>query len=255
MAAVAAEQVKNMAIKINIYNQKAENVGKAELADKIFNVAIKESLVHQAMVAQMGNERQVLAHTKDRSEVSGGGKKPWRQKGTGRARVGSSRSPLWIGGGVTFGPRNDRNFKKDLNRKMKQKALCMVMSDKVKENNFIVLDKLEIKEYKTKAVSEILKALEKIAKPAEIVPAAEKTGKKIEGKIVSGKKSKRSILIVNDEKKSEIKYSFRNLTGIKMINLENINILDLLKYKELIITQEGLKKIEERYKQAGPKGN
>lgn len=239
-----------MAIKINIYNQKAENVGQMELSGKVFNVDIKESLVHQAMVAQMANERQVLAHTKDRSEVSGGGKKPWRQKGTGRARVGSSRSPLWIGGGVTFGPRSDRNFKKDLNRKMKQKALCMVMSDKVKAENFIVLDKFDIKEYKTKNVNEILKALEKIKKPVEATAIKEKkTGKKTgKTETVTVKKAKRSILVINDEKASEVKYSFRNLTGVKMINLENINIVDLLKYKELIMTQEGLQKIEERYK-------
>lgn len=236
-----------MAIKINIYNQKAENVGQMEISNKVLNVEINEGLVHQAMVAQMANERQVLAHTKDRSEVSGGGKKPWRQKGTGRARVGSSRSPIWIGGGITFGPRSDRNFKKDLNRKMKQKALCMVMTDKVKEDNFIVLDKFEIKEYKTKQVNEILKALEKTRKPVETSPAKEKKSEKKSEK-VAVKKIKRSILVINDEKTSEVKYSFRNLSGVKMINLENINIVDLLKYKELIITQEGLKKIEERYK-------
>lgn len=237
-----------MAIKINIYNKKAENVGQMELSAKVFNVDIKESLVHQAMVAQMANERQVLAHTKDRSEVSGGGKKPWRQKGTGRARVGSSRSPLWIGGGVTFGPRNDRNFKKDLNRKMKQKALCMVMTDKVKENNFIVLDKFEIKEYKTKDVNIILKALESVKKPIEATEVKEKKSGKKSEKTIAKNKVKRSILVINDEKASEVKYSFRNLAGVKMINIENINILDLLKYKELIMTQEGLKMIEERYK-------
>ncbi len=237
-----------MAIKINIYNQKAENVGQVELADKVFNVVVKESLVHQAMVAQTANERQVLAHTKDRSEVSGGGKKPWRQKGTGRARAGSSRSPLWRSGGVTFGPRNDRNFKKDLNKKMKQKALCMVLTDKVKENNFIVLDKFEIKEYKTKTINQILKALEKTKKPAEDAAADKKAGKKTEAKQTAAKKAKLSILAINDEKQNEAKYSFRNLSGVKMINLENINILDLLKYKELIITRESLKKLEEKYK-------
>src|SRR3989339_1398686 len=137
-----------MAIKINIYNQKAENVGQMEISNKVLNVEINEGLVHQAMVAQMANERQVLAHTKDRSEVSGGGKKPWRQKGTGRARSGSSRSPIWKGGGVTFGPTKDRNFKKDINRKMKQKALTMVLSGKVKDENFVVLEKFEAGDYK-----------------------------------------------------------------------------------------------------------
>lgn len=101
-----------MSIEVKIYNQKAEAVGEMKLAEKIFGVKENTALVHQVAVAQMGNERQVLAHTKGRAEVRGGGKKPWKQKGTGRARAGSSRSPIWIGGGITFGPTKDRNFKK-----------------------------------------------------------------------------------------------------------------------------------------------
>lgn len=230
-----------MPIKINIYNQKAERVGQMNLIDKVFNVKVNEALVHQAAVAQMSNERQVLAHTKDRSEVSGGGKKPWRQKGTGRARAGSSRSPIWIGGGVTFGPRNDRNFKKGLNRKMKRKALCMVISDKVKEDDLTVIDRLDIKEYKTKAINDMLAALAELKAPGVEVL---KENKEATGK----KKAKRSILVVNFEKSREARYSFRNLPGVLMINFENINLLDLLKYKELVITQDGLKKLEEQYK-------
>ena len=143
-----------------VYNQKAEEVAKIKLSDNIFAVPTTEDLVHQAMVAQMGNERQVLAHTKDRSEVRGGGRKPWRQKGTGRARAGSSRSPIWIGGGVTFGPSKDRNFKKDINRKMKRKALYMVLSDRVKNKNIAVLDAISMKEFKTKDMDAMLKTLE-----------------------------------------------------------------------------------------------
>ena len=220
-----------MSIKINIYNQKAETVGDLKLSDKVFGVEANEALVHQAMVAQMGNERQVLAHTKDRSEVRGGGKKPWAQKGTGRARAGSSRSPIWKGGGVTFGPRSERNFKKDINKKMKRKALCMVLSDKVKENALSVLDKFEIKEFKTKTANLMLEKLEK------------KINKDNENN-----KIKRSVLVINDKKDEKAKYSFRNIVGVKLINLDNINILDLLKYRGLLISKNCVKKIEEAYK-------
>ncbi|MCK4540127.1 50S ribosomal protein L4 [Candidatus Parcubacteria bacterium] len=217
-----------MSIKVNIYNQKAETVGDLKLSDKVFGVEANEALVHQAAVAQMGNERQVLAHTKDRSEVRGGGKKPWKQKGTGRARAGSSRSPIWKGGGVTFGPSNERNFKKNINKKMKRKAVCMVLSDKTKESRLLVLDKIEIKEFKTKEVDLMLKKLEK--------------------RINKDNKIKRSILVINDKKDEKAKYSFRNISGVKLINLDNINILDLLKYRDLLISKGCVKKIEEVYK-------
>lgn len=161
-----------MSIKIKVYNQNAEAAGEIELSPKVFGMKVNNDLVHQAVVAQMANERQVIAHTKDRSEVRGGGKKPWRQKGTGRARHGSSRSPIWIGGGVTFGPRNDRNFKKRINKKMKQNAMLMVLSDKAAGNNFIILDKLEATEYKTKIFNKIISGFEgKVLKPKKEVKA------------------------------------------------------------------------------------
>ena len=150
-----------MSLKIKVYNQSATAVKDLELADKIFGVEANNELLHQAVVAQMANARQVLAHTKDRSEVRGGGKKPWKQKGTGRARSGSNRSPIWIGGGVTFGPTKDRNFKKKINQKMKQKALFMAFSDKLATNSLVILDSLEFKEYKTRKFNEMLTALEK----------------------------------------------------------------------------------------------
>ena len=221
-----------MPIKVNIYNQKAEQVGDMKLTDKVFGVKTNTDLLHQAMVAQMGNERQVLAHTKDRSEVRGGGKKPWKQKGTGRARAGSTRSPIWKGGGVTFGPTKERIFSKNINKKMKQKAMLMVLSNKVKNENFVIIDKLEMKEFKTKAFDKILKHLEE--------------------KILTDKKEasknnrKRSVLIIN-KKDDKIKYSGRNIAGVEIINSDNINILDLLKYRNLILTVDGVKKLEERY--------
>ncbi|MBU0619801.1 MAG: 50S ribosomal protein L4 [Patescibacteria group bacterium] len=240
-------------MQIKIYNQKAEQVGEQKLSGKVFGVKTNEGLVHQAMVAQMGNERQVLAHTKTRGEVRGGGKKPWRQKGTGRARAGSSRSPIWIGGGVTFGPRKDRNFKKNINKKMRQKAILMVLSDKVANHNLTVLDKLEMKEYKTKAFDEMLVKLEfKNQKSGirnqEKDQKSENKEKKEEIKKEKNKKIKRSMLIINDKKDEKTRYSGRNLSGVEIINLENINILDLLKYRDLVLTVGGIEKLEKQYK-------
>jgi len=220
-----------MPIKVNVYNQKGEPAGDIKLSNKIFGVKANEALIHQAVVTQMANERQVLAHTKTRSEVRGGGKKPWAQKGTGRARAGSSRSPIWIGGGVTFGPRNDRNFKKKINKKMKQKAIFMVLSDRVENKNLVIIEKLEINEFKTKDFDNILKNLENKALDS-------KESKK------EAKKEKRSILIINDKKDIKVKFSGRNLAGVEILNRENINILDLLKYKNLIMTVETVKSIE-----------
>lgn len=222
-----------MSIKLNIYNQNGERTGEKKLSKKIFGVEIKEALVHQAMVAQMSNERQVLAHTKDRSEVRGGGRKPWRQKGTGRARAGSSRSPIWIGGGVTFGPLKTRNFKKDINKKMRQKALQMVLSDKVANSNLVILDKIQVDEFKTKLFNEMIKSIEN-----KVFSKKEDTKQK---------KEKRSILVINKDESEKAKYSGRNLVGIKIINPENINILDLLKYKNLILTEKIVDDIEDKY--------
>ena len=126
-------------MKINLYNQKGEKVGKTDLPDEIFNVEINSDLLHQVIVSQMANKRQSSAHTKDRGDVSGGGKKPWRQKGTGRARHGSRRSPIWVGGGVTFGPKSEKNYKKTIPQKMKRKALFMALSSKVNDDELILL--------------------------------------------------------------------------------------------------------------------
>jgi large subunit ribosomal protein L4 len=212
-------------MKIKVYNQAAVAVKDLELSEKIFGLKPNNELLHQAMVAQRANSRQVLAHTKDRSEVSGGGKKPWKQKGTGRARAGSSRSPIWIGGGVTFGPTKDRNFKKKINQKMKQKAFLMVLSDKAATESLVVLDNLQFKEYKTKTFNALLTAVEK--------------------KILNT--DRRDILVVNDSQDEMTKYSARNLTGVKIINLENINLLDLLNHKNLLLTESIVKTISDRY--------
>jgi len=214
-----------MSLKIKVYNQSVEAVKDLDLADKIFGVKANNELLHQAVITQMANTRQVLAHTLDRSEVRGGGKKPWKQKGTGRARVGSSRSPIWIGGGVTFGPTKDRNFKKKINQKMKQKALFMALSDKFVTNSLVIIDNLEFAEYKTKQFNTMLTNVEK--------------------KVLLN--DRRNILIVNEASEEKAKYSSRNLEGVKVINLENINLVDLLNYKNLLLTENVVKVLTERY--------
>ncbi len=146
-------------MKISTYTQNGKESGKAELPSEIFDVKMNSDLVHQVVLAQMSNQRQVIAHTKDKSEVRGGGRKPWKQKGTGRARHGSIRSPIWKGGGVTFGPTKDRNFKKKINKKMRRKALFMVLSSKVQDKEMIVLDKLKIEKPKTKEIAMVIENL------------------------------------------------------------------------------------------------
>jgi large subunit ribosomal protein L4 len=214
-----------MSLKIKIHNQAAEEVKDLSLSENIFAIPVKTELIHQAVVAQTNNSRQVLAHTKDRSEVSGGGKKPWKQKGTGRARAGSSRSPIWIGGGVTFGPRKDRNFKQKINQKMKQKAIFMALSDRLANNALVILDSLALEEYKTKKVNEIFSALEKKVFNTE----------------------RRSLLVISDGKDEKLKYSARNLENIKVINLENINLVDILNHRYLVMTEKAVETFTKRY--------
>lgn len=209
-----------------VYNAQGESTGEIQLSESVFGQPKNEALVHQAVVAQRANERQVLAHTKDRSEVRGGGKKPWRQKGTGRARVGSSRSPIWIGGGVTFGPTNRRNFSKGLNVKMKRQALRVVFSDKVSTKTLAILDELVMDDYKTKTFKAIIDSLR------EKVFAADKN----------------SILIIDKMPNGMVKNSARNLSGVKLLGVDNINIVDVLKFRHIIVTKEAVAVLEERYK-------
>jgi large subunit ribosomal protein L4 len=185
-----------------------------------FEVPMNSNLVHQVVTSQSSRRRQVIAHTKDRSEVSGGGKKPWRQKGTGRARHGSNRSPIWIGGGVTFGPTNERNFKKDIPKKMRRKALLMVLSEKAVQGNLIIVDSIEQKAIKTKDLDKSLDAL---------------------------KLEKKSCLIALPEMSENIIKSARNIQKVDTIQATDLNCLDLMTYKYLITTKEGLDKIKETF--------
>lgn len=209
----------------NIFNTKGEKLGSVELPKDIFEAKINIPLMHEITTWQLACRRQGTHAAKNRADVSGSGKKPWKQKGTGRARAGSSRSPIWIGGGVTFGPRKDRNFKQKINQKMKQKALFMALSDKVATNALVILDNLQLTEYKTKKFNAFLTDLEK--------------------KVLNT--DRRDILIINDVKDEKTLNSGRNLTGVKIINLENINLLDILHYKNLLLTANGIKILTGRY--------
>jgi large subunit ribosomal protein L4 len=215
-----------MSIKVKIYNQKAESTGEMNLDEKVFAVEANQDLLHQAVTTQRNNSRQVLAHTKSRSEVRGGGKKPWRQKGTGRARAGSTRSPIWIGGGITFGPTKDRNFSQKINLKMKRKAILMALSDKIKNNAMAVVDKFDFNDFKTKEGDKMIESFEtKVFKQDK----------------------RRSVLILDDKKNEKLKNSLRNLEGVEVINLDNINIVQLLKKRELMLSEEALQVIAKRY--------
>ena len=202
--------------RVNTHNIKGEKIGTAILPPEIFDVEMKADLVHQAAMAQMANRRQMVAHVKNRSEVRGGGIKPWRQKGTGRARHGSIRSPLWVGGGVTFGPQREQVFKKKINKKMKRKALFMVLTSKVKDNELILLDKLEMKEPKTKIMAEVLKKYP-------------------------------SVLVAIPKKDENITRATRNIPRAKIIRADSLNILDLLSFKYLLMPKEAIKVIEKTY--------
>jgi len=208
-------------LKVKVYNLEGKEIEEMKLDPRVFGLEINPALVHQVAMAQQANARQKLAHTKTKAEVRGGGRKPWQQKGTGRARAGSSRSPLWIGGGVTFGPRKEREFGQKINKKMKQKALFMTLSDKVKENTLVVLEKLELAKIKTKDLVKILNKL-----PVK----------------------KGSTLIVLEKKNEIIVKSARNVKNLKTILADSLNVLDILKYKYLLIDKTGIKKALATYK-------
>lgn len=209
-------------LEIKIYNQEGEEAGKIELPERIFNVEFKDSLVHQVAVAHQANSRRVLAHTKNRGEVRGGGRKPWAQKHTGRSRQGSIRAPQWKHGGIVFGPNKERNYSKKVNKKMKAKALFMVLSSKLKDKEFIVIEDFKFKKPSTTEMSKIIKKLA------------------IKGKT----------LISLGKKEENVIKSIKNIPGTSVIASNSLNATDLLKYKNLIITKDGIKKIEDTFKYA-----
>ena len=204
--------------KIDVYNIEGKKVNDVELKEDIFGIIPNEELVHSVIVNYLANQRQGTQSTKTRAEVRGGGKKPWRQKGTGRARQGSIRAPHWIGGGIALGPK-PRSYSYKLNKKERRLAIKSCLSSKVIENELTVIDKFEFNEIKTKEVAKMLNNL------------------KLEGKT----------LILLPEKNEIIQKSARNIKGVKTLSVNTINAYDLVKYKNLVVTLDTVKRLEEVY--------
>ena len=203
-------------MKISVYNMAGKEIEKMELSDAVFGLKRNDELIHQAMIAIESNRRQILAHTKTRGERAGSGIKPWRQKGTGRARVGSVRTPVWRKGGIVFGPRNDRNFSQKINKKMNSKAIAMVLSGKLEDKELIVLDSLTLKEKKTKAMAEALKNL---------------------------KINKKALIAFSDAEK-DLRIVSRNIKNVKNILTSQLNVSDMMKNKFLLMTKVFGRKVQ-----------
>ena len=203
---------------IDVYNVEGKKVSSVDLKEEIFGIEPNEAVVHSVLVNFLANQRQGTQSTKTRAEVRGGGRKPWRQKGTGRARQGSIRAPQWVKGGIALGPK-PRSYKYTVNKKERRLAIKSLLSSKVLEKELTVVDKLELAEIKTKTMVKALADL------------------KVEGKT----------LIVLPENNKNVLMSARNIEGVKTITLNNINVFDLLKYNNLVLPLETVKKIEEVY--------
>ena len=203
---------------IDVYNVEGKKVSKVDLKEEIFGIEPNEEIVHSVLVNYLANQRQGTQSTKTRSEVRGGGRKPWRQKGTGRARQGSIRAPQWIKGGIALGPK-PRSYKYRVNKKEKRLAIKSLLSSKVLENDLIVVDKFNFKEIKTKQMVNAMNNLKVTDKAFIVLP-------------------------VSDEK---VQKSARNIENVKTGSVNTINVYDLLKYKKLVLTVDSIKKLEEVY--------
>ena len=203
--------------KVDVLDMKGKKVSDIELADSVFGIEPNEAIVHSVLVNYLANQRQGTQSTKTRAEVSGGGKKPWRQKGTGRARQGSIRAPQWIKGGIALGPK-PRSYRYSIPKKVKQLAFKSVLTSKVQEGKLVVVDKLELNEIKTKNMVNVL------------------TNLKVN-----------NALVMLDEKNLNVQASARNIEGVKTTLVNTMNIFDLLKYDSLVLTKDAVKKLEEVY--------
>jgi len=212
-------------MKYTVYNLKGDKIKEVNLPEDIFGLSANDALLHQVYVSQYANQRQVLAHTKDRSERAGSGKKPWKQKGTGRARVGSVRTPVWRKGGIVFGPTKDRNFKKDVPKKMNKKALAIALSGKVRDKELFLVESLKMSAVKTKMMKEALERL---------------------------KINKTGLIAFSKDEKPAMRAS-RNLPKIDNIDVINLNVFDILNHKYLILSEEGVRILEQKYKSVSKK--
>jgi len=216
-----------MNMKTTLWNQKGEKMGTVDLPSRLFDVAFNADMVHRALVAQRANARVAYAHTKGRGEVRGGGRKPWTQKGTGRARHGSIRSPIWAGGGVTFGPKNTRNFSKKINKKQKQKVLAMVLSSKANDNELAVLDALALSGPKTKEMAAVLSALRSL--------------------VFKSAPHKKVLVVVSGSADKTALLATRNLPNAKLVPADSLNIYDLLAYTFVVMPKDAVPVIERTY--------
>ena len=203
---------------VSVYNMEGSEVGKLDLNDSVFAVDVNEHLMHMAVVLQLANKRQGTQKAKTRSEVSGGGRKPWRQKGTGHARQGSTRSPQWTGGGVVFAP-TPRDYSFKMNKKEKAGAIKSALTTKVNEEKFFVMDSLKFDEIKTKNMVGVLDAL----------------------------KVNKALVVLDGEDNDNVEVSARNIAGVRTVYSNAINVYDILKYDTIIITKSAVAKIEEVY--------
>lgn len=207
-------------MKISVYNLEGKKVKDIELSKDVFGVESNNKLLHQVYVARQANKRSVIAHTKDRSEITGSNKKPWKQKGTGRARTGSVKNPIWRGGGTIFGPTNERNFSKKVNRKSNKKAIAIALTEKASSKNIVVVENFDMKEKKTK---EIAKGLNNL---------------KLKGK---------TLINLGEKEKDTYRY-VRNIENIKCIPVDTLNVLDILNHKNLVLSVDSVKFLEKKYK-------
>lgn len=209
---------------MKVYDKNLQAAGDLDLNPKIFEIVPDAGLIEQAVRMQMANSRQAIAHTKTRGEVRGGGKKPWKQKGTGNARAGSIRSPIWRHGGITFGPRSNRNYSLKMNQKQWRKALYMVLSDKASSNNFLIFSELELPKAKTREMSAFLE--------------------NVKGKLAG---SSKKFLFVIPKKDETIEKSARNLRYAKVIKANSLNVVDLINYDSVILPKTSIEIIEKTY--------
>jgi large subunit ribosomal protein L4 len=215
----------NVMTKADTYDIKGKKSGSIDLPDNIFGLPWNDSLVHQVVVGMQANARTPVAHTKDRGDVKGGGRKPWKQKGTGRARHGSIRSPLWKGGGVTFGPRNDTKFGKSINKKMRAKALFTTLSRKLKDGKIIFVDEISFSKPNTSEAKKVLIALSSV--------------KGFEG---MDAKKRNSVFVATEGNDKIIAKSFSNFGNVEVDDIKNLNPVDVLQYKYLVVMSPGDKK-------------
>lgn len=205
---------------VSVYNETGSQVGSLALSDALFAVKPEQAIIHEAMVAQRANARRAIANTKTRGEVRGGGKKPWKQKGTGRARQGSIRSPQWVGGGITFGPTSERNFSVKINKKLKRKALFMALSDKVQNEKLMVLESIATTSAKTKYAASVIAKL-----PID-----------------------RNVLLVVPGASAVLMRMVRNLQNVKLVSANSVNLIDVLTYRSVVFLKDAVPAFEGLYR-------